>query len=108
MCRTIAKPMPVPLMPCQHVSRISFYIWPGVEVGSAQEDALRGIGQAFASIIRDEDYVVAASQQRAANDGSLEHVVFGRNEPALHHYHSTYRAALGMPSLPLVADGDAF
>ena len=104
----LVRAYPTPGQPNQHVSRISFYIWPGVEVGSAEEDALRGIGQAFASIIRDEDYVVAASQQRAANDGSLEHVVFGRNEPALHHYHSTYRAALGMPPLPLVADNDAF
>ena len=32
----------------------------------------------------------------------MEHVVFGRNEPALHHYHNTYRAALGMDLLPLL------
>ena len=81
-------------------------VWPGTEVGSTQEEALRGIGQAFASIIRDEDYVVAASQQRAADDGSPEHVAFGRNEPALHHYHSTYRAAPGMDPLPLLAEDE--
>jgi hypothetical protein len=34
-------------------------------------------------------------------------VVFGRNEPALHHYHNTYRAALGMEPLPLLSDIDA-
>jgi hypothetical protein len=28
--------------------------------------------------------------------------VFGRNEPALHHYHNTYREALGMDLLPLI------
>jgi hypothetical protein len=29
--------------------------------------------------------------------------LFGRNEPALHHYHAAYRDALGMPPLPLLA-----
>ena len=29
-------------------------------------------------------------------------MVFGRNEPALHHYHNTYREALGMPLLELI------
>ena len=102
----LVRAYPTPGQPNQHVSRISFYIWPGTEADSAQEEALRGICQVFASIIRDEDYVVAASQQRAADDGSLEHVVFGRNEPALHHYHSTYRAALGMEPLPLLAEDE--
>ena len=88
----------------RHVSRISFYVWPGTEAGSSAESTVRTISEVFASIIRDEDYVVAASQQRSADVGSLEHVLFGRNEPALHHYHSTYRAALGMPPLPLLAD----
>ena len=38
-------------------------------------------------------------QQIAAQNGLLDHVLFGRNEPALHHYHNTFRAALGMPPL---------
>ena len=37
--------------------------------------------------------------QIGAESGVQEYVVFGRNEPALHHYHNTYRAALGMPPL---------
>jgi hypothetical protein len=28
-------------------------------------------------------------------------VVFGRNEPALHHFHATYRAVLGLPPLTI-------
>ena len=56
----------------------------------------------FASVIRDEDYVASASQQRSAEGGALPHVVFGRNEPALHHYHGTYRAELGLDPLPLL------
>ena len=33
--------------------------------------------------------------------GSLDYLTFGKNEPALHHYHNTYREALGLQSLPL-------
>ncbi len=104
----LVRAYPTPGNAGNHVSRISFYAWPGTEVGSAAETGVRNISENFASIIRDEDYVVAASQQKAANEGSLEHVLFGRNEPALHHYHNTYRAALGMPLLALLADQDAF
>lgn len=31
-----------------------------------------------------------------------EYTIFGRNEPALHHYHNTYREALGMEPLELL------
>ena len=102
----LLRAYPTPGQPNRHVSRISFYIWPGTEADTPAENMLRNIGEGFASIIRDEDYVVAASQQRSASAGSVEHVIFGRNEPALHHYHSTYRAALGMPPLPLLDDAD--
>ncbi len=58
-------------------------------------DLIANIAQNFAEIIRDEDYVMGESQQRSANAGVLDHVVFGRNEPALHHYHRTYAMKLG-------------
>ncbi len=93
---------PIPGEPNRYISRISFYVWPNVEAGSDFERGLRDVAEGFAEIVRDEDYVQAASQQRSADHGSLEYVVFGRNEPALHHYHSTYRKALGMPPLELV------
>ena len=60
------------------------------QIQSAPIEALKEIAQGFADIIRDEDYVASASQQRSAASGALPHVVFGRNEPALHHYHNTY------------------
>lgn len=37
--------------------------------------------------------------QQAAESGVIEYLQFGRNEPALHHYHNTFREALGMPPL---------
>lgn len=60
------------------------------------------IAQTFAEIIRDEDYVMGESKQLAANAGSLDQIIFGRNERALHHYHATYAVWLGAESLPLL------
>ncbi|MEQ1698671.1 MAG: aromatic ring-hydroxylating dioxygenase subunit alpha [Ilumatobacteraceae bacterium] len=92
--------------PGRHLSRIDFYIRPDIEgaVGRNPEmDAfLSDIAHNFAEIIRDEDYVMGASQQAAANSGALRNVVFGRNEPTLHHYHNTYRRVLCQPLLPLL------
>ena len=55
--------------------------------------------QGFAEVIRDEDYVAAASSHIGAMSGAQDYLIFGRNEPALHHYHNTYRKALGLPAL---------
>ena len=60
------------------------------------------VAQNFAEIIRDEDYLMGESQQRAANAGSLDQIIFGRNEPALHHYHQTYASKLGDAPIPLL------
>jgi hypothetical protein len=46
--------------------------------------------------------MVAALSQIGADSGVQKEVVFGRNEPALHHYHNTYREALGLEALPLL------
>lgn len=58
----------------------------------------------FAEIIRDEDYAAAATSHQGAISGALEYFTFGRNEPALHHYHNTYREALGMPLLEPISN----
>lgn len=55
--------------------------------------------EVFASTIEQQDYLMGEHQQIAAENGTLEHVLFGRNEPALHHYHRTFREALGLPPL---------
>ncbi len=51
------------------------------------------------STLEQEDYYVGEMAQKAAESGALEYMIFGRNEPALHHFHTNYRAALGMPPL---------
>jgi hypothetical protein len=94
--------------PGRHLSRIDFYIKPDLDgLDEKVVDFLSDIAHNFAEIIRDEDYVLAASQQTAANGGSLATVVFGRNEPTLHHFHNTYRAKLGEALLPLLPTAPA-
>ena len=108
--------------PGRHTSRIGFYLRPGVsaeEYFNDPEEAKRQIGleseevelqrliaEGFANIIRDEDYWMSASQQRTAESGHIEFSLFGRNEPALHHYHSTYRSLLGLEPLPLLTEAE--
>ncbi len=96
----LVRTYPDPEDPARCLSRIGFYARP--EALTEHGDLVRNIGQGFAEIIRDEDYWVAARSQLGAEAGVPEYVVFGRNEPALHHYHNTYREALGMEPLELV------
>lgn len=46
------------------------------------------------SVTDTEDFTTAAGMQRAFDSGGLPHVVFGRNEPALQHYHRGLEALL--------------
>jgi len=82
------------------ISRIGFYAPKGIAAEAAA--SLKMSTHFFASVIRDEDYRAGASSQVGANSGATDHVIFGRNEPALHHYHNTFREALGMEPLPLL------
>jgi len=96
----MVRTYPDPKDPARSVSRIGFYSRPEPLEESA--DLIRNISQTFSDVIRDEDYAVAARSQLGAEAGVPEFNVFGRNEPALHHYHNTYREALGMDLLPLI------
>ncbi|MGE0487473.1 MAG: aromatic ring-hydroxylating dioxygenase subunit alpha [Gammaproteobacteria bacterium] len=51
------------------------------------------------STVEHEDYLMSEKAQVAANGGKLDYFLFGRNEPALHHFHNNYRAVLGQPPL---------
>ena len=104
----LVRAYPAPDDPGRHVSRVDFYM--KSELANAQGDEatevnqfIATVAQNFSEIIRDEDYVMGESQQTAANAGVLDHIIFGRNEPALHHYHNTFASKLGEPLIPLVA-----
>ena len=53
----------------------------------------------FNAVVLEEDYRAAESTQRTANAGVVRHILFGRNEPALPHYHNAHRRGLGRPLL---------
>jgi phenylpropionate dioxygenase-like ring-hydroxylating dioxygenase large terminal subunit len=53
----------------------------------------------FTSTIEQEDYLMGEFQQKTAQNGLLEFVTFGRNEPPLHHFHKTFRKVLGLSPL---------
>ncbi len=110
---TLVRVYPEGSNPHQSFSQIGFYFDPEVLDNVAAKtfaarsnmsvEALLGTRmEAFASVIQGEDYVVAASGHRGALSGAQEYMTFGRNEPALHHYHNTYREALGLPPLETV------
>ena len=98
---TLVRVYPDGAAPGHSRSRVSFYARP--EALKSNPDGVRMLSRGFAEIIRDEDYVAAASSYVGAESGQISHFIFGRNEPALHHYHATYRAALGLPPLEVVA-----
>ena len=92
----LLRAVPDPHDPGRHQTRITFYAAPDADVDG---DVLSILVHQFAGTIRDEDYAMAVSQQRSAGSGLVPEVVFGRNEPALHHLHQTWRAVLGLPPL---------
>lgn len=60
---------------------------------------IKATSEVFDSTIEQEDYVMGEGTQRAVESGALPYLIFGRNEPALHHMHNSYRTALGQPPL---------
>ena len=98
----LVRAYPVDGDPGRHLSRVDFYMHDHMAEATGAEalevnEFIATIAQGFAEIIRDEDYAMGESQQTSANAGLLETIVFGRNEPALHHYHQTYANKLGLP-----------
>jgi hypothetical protein len=54
-------------------------------------------------VVTGEDFPAGRSMQIGFTSGAQTHVVYGRNEPAMIHYHRSLRAALG---LACAAEGD--
>lgn len=48
-------------------------------------------------VVTTEDFPAGRSMQIGFNSDAQSHVVYGRNEPALIHYHQSIRRALGLP-----------
>mgnify|MGYP003627470821 FL=1 len=69
------------------------------DIDSRGIPTLEGTMEVFASTVEQEDYLMGEMQQKAAESGQLEYIVFGRNEPPLHHFHKTFREVLGLSPL---------
>ncbi|MGB8550940.1 MAG: SRPBCC family protein, partial [Xanthobacteraceae bacterium] len=53
--------------------------------------------QLVLDIVTGEDFPAGRSIQLGLTSGAQTHTVFGRNEPAMIHYHQQMQAALGRP-----------
>ena len=116
---------PHPDGPGRSVTRVGHYFTPetiamlaapeeGVRVATAEDvydvdldnerlTSLDAIKEVFVSTIEQEDYLMGESTQRAVASGLMPTMTFGRNEPALHHYHRTFAEALQMPGPEVIA-----
>jgi len=87
-----------------------FRVYPGDEPGRSitvhqnstpldvsEESTAAGAAAVFEyahSTVRDEDYALVAGLQANLASGVRDHLVFGRNEPGLHHRHTTWAEAI--------------
>ena len=73
-----------------------FYLLDGVFNGSYVEFFPGGLLKHTAFF---DKGILNGLEEHYFENGQLKEILFGRNEPALHHFHSNYRAALGQPEL---------
>jgi len=97
---TLVRAYPDPGNPGRSISHLTFMFDKAALEADPENVRLRAEG--FGNVVEAEDYATAVTTQTALNAGIQESVIFGRNEPPLHHYHNTYRTALGMDALPLI------
>ncbi len=98
LCLSPAETLSRPLDADQKITADTVY--DGASLG--KDLTLEAILEVFVSTIEEEDYVMGEHQQRTAESGLLEHSIFGRNEAPLHHFHNSFRSALGMRPLERV------
>ncbi|WP_300579220.1 aromatic ring-hydroxylating dioxygenase subunit alpha [Phenylobacterium sp.] len=97
----VVRVYPHPEGPGRSVSKISYYFAP--EVLAENPEFAIAFSEGFTRVVAAEDYATAETTQRALASGLLPEVLFGRNEPPLHHYHNTFRKALDLEPLPFLA-----
>jgi hypothetical protein len=93
----IYRLLPDPERPERCVIRQSLFL-DEAPVGEPGEAVRQRTLDVHERVIVNEDFVVAESAQAGLSSGLMPRVVFGRNEPALHHYHEAFREARGRSS----------
>jgi len=96
----VVRVYPHPDDPGRSVSKISYFFAP--EMLAENPEFAVMFSRGFTDVVAGEDYATAETTQRALASGLIPQVFFGRNEPPLHHYHNTFRKALGMDPLPFL------
>lgn len=95
----LVRVYPDPKNPGRSISRVSYYF--RREVLEANPGFAQFFAEGFTAIVAAEDYATGETTQRALASGLQDQLLFGRNEPPLHHYHNTFRRELGMEPLPV-------
>jgi len=107
---TLVRIYPAAADPHNSHSEIGFYMDPDIDdipMEAERKERYKNVQdrmEGFADVIQREDYVAAASSHIGILSGAQEYLIFGRNEPALHHYHNTFRAVLNLPPLEFVSN----
>jgi phenylpropionate dioxygenase-like ring-hydroxylating dioxygenase large terminal subunit len=86
--------------PGHSISQVGYYFHP--DALAEHPDTVAEFSEGFTRVVAHEDYALAETTQRSLQSGLEREVLFGRNEPPLHHYHDTFRRELGLPPLPLL------
>ena len=92
----IFRMFPVPGRTDRAIMETSLYIPKPVETEDEKRHWDANLALAV-KVITTEDFPAGRTMQLGFGSGAQSHVVYGRNEPALAHYHKSIRAALGMP-----------
>jgi phenylpropionate dioxygenase-like ring-hydroxylating dioxygenase large terminal subunit len=83
--------------PDESVMYISLYTPEPTTTDSAKRHWDRNFDLLMATVEK-EDFPLSAGVQRGFHSGAQDHIVFGRNEPGLQHYHRSIKRALGLAS----------
>jgi len=82
--------------------RVTLLIPEAAETEAAQRHWDRNL-ELLIKTVEEEDFPVGEGIQQSFRSGAQPHIVFGRNEPALQHFHRTVRAALDLPPVEAAA-----
>ena len=106
VCRSVTRvahfatqEMQVQLAAAERTTLVSGENLYSADTSAAMQFDVSATIELFVSTVEHEDYLMGEKTQLAASSGKIDHFLFGRNEPALHHFHNNYRAALGEPPL---------
>lgn len=101
---------PHPTDPAKSLTQHRFFAEPSMAERNRQRAENEGDNtkvsrfENFNRVVVEEDYLMGASTQKCASSGAQTHYTFGRNEPALRHYHNAHRRGLGLPELELITE----